>query len=179
MYTRTDFISNPKWFIVVFALVFTIVGCFCGVEHRDVLTRRPEYWGGFPPGREYELLQDVFCLDGELNAYYRYQVSDSGRNSSPNQWLLSVQQYRNAGIADCKVTIVETATLIRVTEIEGYRNIGLSLTTIYGQILNGPLTGRKIKFGDLAMADQFLPASVKYARLRPRPEYLRPLPLER
>jgi len=151
-----------------------MLGCFYGIEHHDVLTNRKEYWGGFPPGRVYELVQDVFCVRGELDSHYKYAEDPRDiRNPPQNYWLLTLSQYRNAGIDDKKVRIVAAGTRVRCSKITGYRSIEDSITTVYGVILDGPLAGEEVSFGGLVMADQDSPPQKLYGRLQPRPEFLR------
>jgi hypothetical protein len=163
--------------LVISALVWAVLGCFYEFEHRDILTNCPEYWGGFQPGRDYELLQDVFCIDGELDSNYKYSEEPSDTRNPPHEYqLLTLAQYRANKITDTRVHIITAGTRIRCSKITGYRNAGLSLTTVYGIILDAPLAGTELSFGGLAMADRSSVQVRPYDTLQPRLEFLKIVP---
>lgn len=160
--------------LVVSVLGWAVIGCFYGFEHRDVLTNRPECWGGFRPGQTYELLQDVFCIDGELDSYYKCRADARDVHNPPQKyWPLTLPQYREMGIKDERVHIVSAGTRIRCSKIAGYRNVGVSLITVYGVILDGPNDNKEVSFGSLTTADQSSSQAKPYGTLQPRPEFLR------
>lgn len=95
------------------------------------------------------------------------------RNPPQKYSLLTLPEYRARGIMDRKVHILTAGTGIRCSKITGYRNAGLSLTTVYGVILDGPLARKEVNFGGLAMADRSSLQTKPYGKLQPRPEFLK------
>lgn len=156
--------------LAISVLSSILVGCFYGFEHRDVLTNREEYWGGFPPGQVYELVQDAFCTK---DAFHSGLFLSGHYDSEKYHRTFTVKQYRGAGINE-DVQVVPSGTRIRTSKILGYRSASRIFITVFGAILDGSLAGKEVDFGSLATADEDLPRGAPYIwTLKPRAEFLK------
>ena len=156
--------------LVVSPLSYLMMGCFYGFQHTDILTNRLEYWGGFPKDQVYEFVQAAFCLQDPFHfgpfLSDHYYSEKSSRMFRPNE-------YEEAG-ANEGIAIVSSGTRIRRCKLVGHRGGGLSQISAYGVILDGPLAGKEIDFGDLAEAGASLPRSSAYnSTLKPRTEFFK------
>ena len=163
-------IRFSQMIILALGVMATATGCGLMLEHRDVLTGRKEYWGGFQPGQKYVLVQDVFLVNGKLSRFYPYKP-DHDRPFFVKS--LSVADYRALKIVDKNVKIISAGTKVQCSRIIGFRNVSYSLITVYGKILISPPNYQEVSFGDLA-AGKELPHASPYADApTPDPQFLR------
>jgi len=155
--------------VLIVLIVFNLQGCLWTMTTTKDVTNDSRYWGGFKPGAEYLLLEDVY-----INLNYKSLLPEKTYNNYVTKaypWPNSFMEYLKEPHNYPDLKILNKGTVIRCEKILFIGNNVMSLIDIRGVVLNDNYKSSVFSMTFLSKGANDSPEfNVKC--LKPNPDYL-------